>query len=477
MYAPGVVQGGNVIDLDAILASADAKRSSRPFWLRWRSQGWNRNRVARTIGHLSDEEVRSLRRRAIEMCHEHGVDPYPRKKKRKRGKKIKATAPEQEKSIVDSVESAQSGGVWTINSTGRIHTLDQLMERANVDQKRWYVETWRANAYEAQRSGGGIVQLWQVKASLRERPEWMWKPVQPRKKFKKVTLTKPEVTLVIPDSQNGYRWIKNHQRLEPLHDRRAWDVAVQVAAQIKPDRIVLLGDMVDFAEGSKRWPVTPDLRATTQPTIDELYWWMLKLREECPDAHIDYLEGNHEDRIDRAMVSHMPELSSLRAALDSTPLVTWRRLLALDSLGIHYTGPYGESVALYDDCEASHGTTVASGGGATVARVLKGSHVSKVFGHIHRREYACRTIHDTKGHRVIFAVSPGTLCRVDGAVPAASKRVDWQQGLAILVNDGNRTSCQLIPIDDGIAYIHGQRVVGRDPGVFIARDTDWPQLA
>ena len=118
------------------------------------------------------------------------------------------------------------------------------------------------------------MQLWQVKASLREHPAWVWSPVKPRQTFERVQVADPDVTLVIPDSQNGYRWVDRHQRLEPLHDRRAWDIAVQVAALLKPARIVLLGDMVDYAEGSKRWPVTPDLRATTQPTIEELHWWL-----------------------------------------------------------------------------------------------------------------------------------------------------------------------------------------------------------
>jgi hypothetical protein len=276
--------------------------------------------------------------------------------------------PPSDTDATERVESTHDGGVWTIDGRGRISTLEELLDRADVDRGRWYVESWRANAYEAQRAGGGIVQLWQVKASLREHPAWVWSPVEPRVAYEPVTVADPDVTLVIPDSQNGYRWQDKHRRLEPLHDRRAWDIAIQVAELIKPARIVLLGDMVDFAEGSKRWPVTPDLRATTQPTIEELHWWLARLRLAAPNAEIVYLEGNHEDRIDRALVGSMSELSDLSPAGEDAALVTWRRLLALDSLGIHYRGPYGERVTLAADCEAHHGDTVAAGGGATVAR-------------------------------------------------------------------------------------------------------------
>ena len=442
-----------------------------PLWRRWRNQGFNRNRLKRELAHLSDEEVRQLRELAKKRCDEHGVDARRRKSRIKKPKPIVGE-------VLDKVESKHQGSVWPIDGMGRISTLDDLLDRADVDRSRWHVESWKANSYEAQRQGGGIVQLWQVKANLRENPAGVWSPVEPRQKFEAVTLTQPaETTLVIPDSQNGYRWRDKHRTLEPLHDRRAWSIAIQVAELVRPQKIVLLGDMVDFAEGSKRWPVTPDLRATTQPTIDELNWWLTRLRVAAPQAEIVYLEGNHEDRIDRALASHMPELSELCPAGEVAPLVTWRRLLALDSLGIHYIGPYGARTTLAPDCESHHGTTVASGGGATVARILKGAHVSQIIGHIHRREYACRTIHGPAGRCTIFAASPGTLCRVDGVVPAVSKRVDWQQGLAVLVHDGARTSCQIIPIDEGVAYIYGDRLVGDDPGPDIARDTDWPQLA
>jgi len=459
-----------VHSLDELL-DQPGRRYGAPLWLRWRNQGWNRNRLASELGHLTDEQVRYLRRRAKEKCDEHGEDA------RRNGRDRASKPSTQQQDGADKFDSKVSGDVWTIDSQGRISTLDQLLDRAEVDRQRWCVDTWRANAYEAQRAGGGIVQLWQVKASLSERPAWMWSPVEPRAQYKQVERDEPEVTLVLPDSQNGYKWDANMRRLEPLHDRRCWDIAVQVAEMLKPDRIVMLGDMVDFAEGSKRWPITNDLRATTQPTIEELYWWMHRIRSVAPQAEYRYLEGNHECRLDRALIGTVAELSNLRPACDPEPLVTWRRLLALDSLGIHYDAPYGTTITLAPDCEANHGTVVAQGGGATAARILKGAHVSQIYGHIHRREYGCKTVYGPQGRRTIFAASPGTFSRVDGVVPAVKERIDWQQGIAILVNDGARTSCQVIPIDDGVTYVHGQRVVGKDPGFDIARDTGWPQLA
>ena len=173
-----------------------------------------------------------------------------------------------------------------------------------------------------------------------------------------------------------------------------------------------------------------------------------------------------------------PELSGLRAAGEERPLLTWRRLLALDALGITYVGPYSEDTRFtaYEDCEASHGHTVRRGGGSTVAAILRGAHVSQICGHIHRREYASKTIHGPRGTRTIFACSPGTICRTDGIVPHAGGRLDWQQGFAWLHRVAGKTRCSLTPIDSGVCVWRGSAIVGQDCSEQIARDTGWPQL-
>ena len=433
---------------------------------------------------LDDEDVRSIAKIAAGVLRrDYGCSPYGvnRLSKSELAAKRKYTVEIEEppEAKQQSIKSDVDGKVWTLTAKGRIHTLEDLLEAASVDQKRWTVSTWRANAYEAQRSGGGVLQLWQVKATLVEKPEWMWKPAVPRKRYTPPVPSSMTSTLVIPDSQNGYRWRRDMQCLEPLHDRLAWDIACQIAERGQPKRIVLLGDMVDFAEGSKRWPVSPDLKLTTQPTIEELHWWLARLRESCPNSQIVYIEGNHENRIDRALQKLTPELSGLRSAGDSNALLTWRRLLALDDLGIEYVGPYANDVrfTMFPDCEASHGHTVRQGGGATVASILRGAHISQVCGHIHRREYAARTIHGPTGSRTIFACSPGTICRTDGIVPHAGGRVDWQQGVAWLDYVAGATRCSLVPIEKGVCVWQGMVIVGEDHGDTIASDTNWPQLA
>ena len=452
---------------------ANAPKRNRPLWAVWYGCCWASLNWRVWEPGCTDERISEARRIGTEICRSYGISPYARR--RLSAADVDAMIGGETVAQPDeapTVESEQDGDTWTLTGH-RIKTLPELLDAADVDTDQWCVQTWRANSYEAQRKGGGIVQLWQVKASLALRSEWLWKPVTPQRVFPTPTPRETKTTLVIPDSQNGYRWDRDRRTLDPLHDRRAWDIVCKVAHDRQPDQIVMLGDMVDFAEGSRRWPVSRDLMDTTQATVAELHWWIARLREACPDARIVYIEGNHEDRIDRLLQQAAPELQSLRPVGEAEDWISWRRYLALDSLGVEYGGPYSKDAAIViaPDCEATHGRVVRSGGGKTVAKIVAGAHVSTVVGHIHRLELAYRTLWSPSGHRTIFALSPGCLCRIDGAVPGVSARNDWQQGFAWLTHCDGTTHAQAVRIDDGLAVFDGRTWLGETRATEIAEAT------
>ena len=61
-------------------------------------------------------------------------------------------------------------------------------------------------------------------------------------------------------------------------------------------------------------------------------------------------------------------------------------------------------------------------------------------------------------------MSPGCLCRIDGAVPHAggSTVLDWQQGLGIAYKSSAGVDMQLVPIDQGSMFLHGSHYRGKD---------------
>jgi hypothetical protein len=208
------------------------------------------------------------------------------------------------------------------------------------------------------------------------------------------------------------------------------------------------------------------MRYTTQPALVELHWWLASLREAAPAAEIVYLEGNHENRIIRAITEKIDEAVGLTPANDlgGDPVLSLENLLGLRDLDIQYVGPYGSSWWLWDRIQLHHGSIVRSKGGQTTTAMLANSTHSQVVGHIHRREYACRTIDTQNGPRTIAAMSPGCLCRIDGAVPHAggSTVLDWQQGLGVAYKSSSGVDMQLVPIDQGMMFLHGNQYHGKD---------------
>jgi hypothetical protein len=424
-----------------------------------RNRAWLR--IAEITG-LEWDEARELGR------YLRGVPP--------RGAPVEETPPDTDA----GVSVAVAGDVAEVVSKGcEIRNLQQLIRAAEIDLDRWIVDSWSANTWEMGSGDGEKIRLWQVKASLRRRPEWARHPVQPVRHMKRqrTRSTSPRAcALVIPDSQNGYRWDTRHQHLDPLHDRRAWDLAVQMAQRLQPDVILLLGDMVDLGPWSTKYHDGADLRGTTQPTLVELHWWLGQLRLASPGAQIVYLEGNHEDRVGKALRQLMPEAEGVRPADDETgaPMLSIQRLLALDSLDVEYVGPYDSEYWLWDSVRVHHGETVRGKGGATATATVSDAVHCDIFGHVHRLELACRTLHGPGGERVIWALSPGTITRIDGVVPAFSSRVNWQQGLAVLERtDDERIFPQILKIEDGRTVWCREVLEGRDRVDELREATGW----
>lgn len=355
-----------------------------------------------------------------------------------------------------------------IEQTG-IYTADEMVEMSGLNPDEYRVERYKVKKWGAQ-TADRVIELGSSTVSLERLPQYVTHPPQlPSWHRKKPTLVDDgdvSTVLLIPDSQNGYRR-RADGVLEPMHDRRAWDLAVTACRVLKPDTVVLLGDMLDLAPWSTRWPITSDLRDTTSPAIAELHWWLRQVRYNAPNARVVYVEGNHEHRIHRAMNERMPEACGLTLPGAAHPHLSIPTLLGLDALSIEYVGPYGADFWLWPDqpnpVQVTHGDTHGSGGGATVAKVLKQTDHSRVFGHVHRRECASRTVHGPSTHYERHALTPGCLCRVDGEVPASVERVDWQQGLGVLRRVCGDVFPEVLPIQNGRAVINGRVYEAGDP--------------
>jgi hypothetical protein len=343
------------------------------------------------------------------------------------------------------------------NDQSKPYSVEELIKLFNIDTNIWRVDRFKANKWEAQKTEGNTtvkIPMYQSQISLvRIQPEVENLPpisaievktptvIIKNKKNKKKKKGELKKCLIIPDSQNGY--IKDFYSgyLDPTHDRDAWDLTIQVCQEMKPDRIILLGDMLDMPDWSDKFLRSPEMQYTTQATLLEFNWWLQRLRKIVPNAQIDYLEGNHENRLYKHIIKYSAQLYGLQRVdlTQKQPAYSIPNLLALDKLGItyHENYPKGE-LWLNDNLRVSHGTIVRQGSGMTTATVAKETRCSQIFGHIHRIEVATKTVPSVKGEISYKIVSPGCICRIDGIVPGNGNHQNWQQGLAeVIYEEGN----------------------------------------
>lgn len=276
--------------------------------------------------------------------------------------------------------------------------------------------------------------------------------------------------MVLPDIQIGF-YVDGSGRLHPTHDEKALDVTLQLIRFVRPDRIDLVGDNGDFPELSK-YRVHPTFVRTTQATVDRMALLVAQLRAAAGDeCEIRWLEGNHEARLSTYILDNARAAFGLRRGNqpDSWPVLSVPNLCRLDEHGVEYVPGYpANETWINNRLRVIHGHQVTSNG-STAHKYLANERVSTVFGHIHRREWAERTRRTRGGARTILALSPGCLCRIDGAVPSTKgghdldgmpvpSTEDWQQGVAVFTyeeGDG-RFIPEQVPILDGWTVYGGR---------------------
>ncbi len=287
---------------------------------------------------------------------------------------------------------------------------------------------------------------------LVDRPQVLLKvvaPGEPRPRH-----PRDRTTVILPDPQLGYRQFEDGT-LDPFHDESAIDVAMQVTADLRPDKVVCLGDFQDFAEFG-RYTQEAAFARTSQKGIDRGHEFVAAMRQAAPDAELHVMEGNHDRRAEKRILENNMAAWGLRRAADTTgwPVFSVPYLCAFDQFECDYVPGYpaGE-LWLTDELRCIHGVKVRSNG-STAAAVVKEDGVSTIFGHVHRLELQHLTRRVRGSGKSLLAATPGCLCRIDGAVPSAKGSTDlsgrpvesaenWQQGVCVVEHREGRSSFAL----------------------------------
>lgn len=183
------------------------------------------------------------------------------------------------------------------------------------------------------------------------------------------------------------------------------------------DHIILGGDWMD-AYTISAFDKNPERRKRLKDEFAEGRRWLYLLREQNPEARIDFLEGNHEDRFRRYIWRRCPELAGLRGL--SVP-----EQLDLDKLGINYHGSSGFTAY---GVRFKHGSKVCQKAGYTAHAELAKHNTNGVSVHTHRLGFAVRT---TAEGELQWWWEGGHVCDTDSAEYVDCP--DWQAGHLMLL--------------------------------------------
>lgn len=128
--------------------------------------------------------------------------------------------------------------------------------------------------------------------------------------------------LPMEDSQKEMNYRTNHRVANtinivvlgdlhfPFHSRQCIALVLYFLNWLKPEVLILNGDIVDFYALS-RFDRDPNRITKLQEELDETLYFLKRVRRCLPSSEIIYMEGNHENRLRRWISSH-PEVCSLR---------------------------------------------------------------------------------------------------------------------------------------------------------------------
>ena len=233
----------------------------------------------------------------------------------------------------------------------------------------------------------------------------------------------------------------------PFHDKPLHEATVAWLVDHQPDRILLLGDLLDFDQVSRY--ARNDLHtATMQDTLDTGYEVLRDYRAAAPDADIVCLAGNHEERLRAAIGKQLAAITNLKRPGDDDGLLSVPFLLRFDELGIKFVrsdvGGYEHAaIKVSPELQAIHGWIAKKGSGSSARATLDHMRVSTIQGHTHRASSVFSTEWTIDNEpRTLVALETGCLCEIKDGLSHAP-RPDWQQGFATAsVRENGRFLCE-----------------------------------
>ena len=266
---------------------------------------------------------------------------------------------------------------------------------------------------------------------------------------RKAKASKGGVTLrvIVPDSHGCFV------------DQAAASAMLADIKLLKPSSIILLGDHLDcggFMAEHHTWGYVAETDYSFEDDVEATNQFLDQLQSAAPQATIEYLEGNHERRIEKWIVTDVLKKGKgsrgsvkILNSMFSTQTVLGldRRKIPIYKQGEWYDGCHVPGTILRDNCYFTHGQFTSK---AAAAAHLAKYNSNIWFGHTHRMDMATKR---TVSSGPIGAWNPGCLCQLQ-PYWMHQNLTDWVNGYGIqLVQRGLGHLNLQIPIINGVSYL------------------------
>ncbi len=217
-----------------------------------------------------------------------------------------------------------------------------------------------------------------------------------------------------------------------MMDTAAVEAMLADARRLAPDEVVIGGDLLECGGWlAKHQPIgfVALCDYTYQEDVRAANDFLDRLQKAAPGAEIHYLEGNHEDRVERWIVDQV--MASRRDAEFLHALASPMALLRLKERGIRYyrrSEIYGEGLPRgwikLDQMHFTHSLTYSRNAARDAAQKTAGN-VTYFCTH---REDSATIVFPAVG--LVKAFNPGCLCKMQ-PVWKHSDPTSWSQGYAV----------------------------------------------
>lgn len=260
----------------------------------------------------------------------------------------------------------------------------------------------------------------------------------------------------------------------PLHDEALHQTSLDIIREVKPDAVIMLGDLLDLS-GSISRHADQDNGAdmpTPNDCIQAGYQVLCDIRGALgPKPRMLFLEGNHDVRIGRKIANEAAPVRGLRIGGTDVDPFSLDHLLRFEELGIEMVRHEGLTYPLAflevvpsdrtnGGLVALHGTRARKGTGQSALATAKDRGHGVIIGHCHRLGAVSFNQWTTDGQKVkVHAIEAGTIAKTDstGMHYAPIESNDQSSGFVVLtIFEDNTIHPEIVSWENDQAIFRGQ---------------------